>query len=64
MGCREVVKNLKADMSNAAGDPTTTFCLKEEEHASQGKIDLASADGRNCGSSRTVDDHIHSHALK
>jgi hypothetical protein len=22
------VKDLEADMSNAAGDPTTTFCLK------------------------------------
>jgi len=32
------VKDLEADMSNAAGDPTTTFCLKEEEHASQGRL--------------------------
>jgi hypothetical protein len=43
------VKDLEADMSNAAGDPTTTFCLKGRGTRFKGKIDLATIDGRNRG---------------
>jgi hypothetical protein len=58
------VKDLEADMSTLLDIPRLPFVSKEEEHASQVKIDLASVDGRNRGRLAPFDDHIHSHALK
>ncbi|MGH9959144.1 MAG: hypothetical protein ACREBC_18785 [Pyrinomonadaceae bacterium] len=43
------VKDLEADIGTLLEIPRLPFVSKEEEHASQGKIDLASVDGRNGG---------------